>query len=47
MMRFDWKSVFDGLRADFGKMDDVQVSVIAETLNEWERGMSEDKHHAA
>ena len=36
-MRFDRKSVFDGLRADFGKLDDVQVSVIAAMLDEFER----------
>jgi putative chitinase len=36
-MKFDRKTVFDGLRKDFGKMDDVQVSVIAAMVDEFER----------
>lgn len=37
MMIFNRKPLFDGLRKDFGKFDDVQVSVIAAMVDEFER----------
>jgi hypothetical protein len=36
-MNFNRKALFDGLRADFGKFDDVQVTVISAIVDEFER----------
>jgi putative chitinase len=46
MMMFDRKEVFDGLRRFAGALDDVQVSVIAEVLNESERRLLDVRHLA-
>jgi putative chitinase len=46
-MKFNRKILFDGLRANFGKLDAEQVSVIAAIVDEFERRKLNDQRYLA